>query len=81
MVHLEQAVIEVSIRSPRRNAGRLMLSQCIFWSRTVSIRSPRRNAGRRRNVVHPQHLHVFNPLPASQCGETTRRAEIGRAHV
>ena len=61
----------VSIRSPRRNEGRLDPFDQSGRPDQVSIRSPRRNEGRplHREISH-QIGGGFNPLPPSKRGET-----------
>ena len=68
------AYVVVSIRSPRRNEGRLTWSAAGSGYKVVSIRSPRRNEGRLGHWIRlPIMLTSFNPLPPPKRGETRIR--------
>ena len=56
----------VSIRSPRRNEGRLLLPSLNRLRISVSIRSPRRNEGRQKRLAALVSLDQFQSAPPAE---------------
>ena len=67
-------LLKVSIRSPRRNEGRLLLRLGRSLGRKVSIRSPRRNEGRHQLLIVFADWMPFQSAPPAETRGDCRRS-------